>query len=138
MQAWVYGVLGVLWLTGMVWLGLRAAHAEPGELDSWSLRIHGAAAMGSLLIFGILLPTHSQPAWNRARNRVSGGLVIGTATLLVASGYGLYYFGDEALRRATSIVHSIVGGLLPAAIVAHVVIGRRSRRMRPPAGRDAS
>jgi len=50
---------------------------------------------------------------------------------LIATAFGLYYIGHEALRRWTGTVHTTIGLGLPALLAIHVWLGRR-RRVEPP------
>ena len=82
-QAAVYGATAVLAGSGILWLGLHYFLALPGQygpqihpLEPWMLRVHGAAAMAGLVIYGSLLPVHIRRAWSIRRNIVLGiGLV---------------------------------------------------------------
>ena len=132
-EAFVHGVLALVWLSGAAWLvvryGLRAS-SEFGELphplEPWWMRLHGAAAMAALWLGGLLWAVHVLPAW-RANRRISG-IVLGVALLvLAASGYLLYYVGDEAARHAIAIAHWVLGLVLPLPLLVHA-LRRRSRR----------
>jgi MFS family permease len=91
------------------------------------LAIHGAAAMAFLVVFGALLSDHLPRGWRQRRERVSGLSLVTLCGILILSGWGLYYFGAEELRAATSTVHSVLGILLPCAMGAHVWRARRHR-----------
>jgi cation transport ATPase len=127
----LYAVVAVLWLSGAVWLGLSlwqktfAADLERLSAQPFLLEIHGAAAMVFLIVFGTLLPGHLLRGWRRKQERPSGVSVLVVSAVMVASGWGLYYFGSEGLRSATSLVHSVLGILLPLAIALHVWLVKR-------------
>jgi len=106
----------VLWATGAWWL------ARPAPL--W-MKIHGAAAFVFLLVFGSLLYQHVPAGWAHEKQRGSGGGLIALCGTLILSGWGLYYFGNEDLRRWTSGLHSYLGLALPILITLHVWLGRR-------------
>jgi len=135
MNRWFYSVFGVLFLSGVLWLVAHSLtrHDEFGErrlpVETWLLKTHGAAAMASLVVLGVLLPLHVQRAWEHRRNRMTGALMATTSLLLVASGYGLYYSGSEELRPWVSGVHSVAGCLLPFALIWHIASGRKRRRV---------
>lgn len=95
---------------------------------TWALRVHGGSAMLFLVVVGTLLPTHVHRAWNTGRNRVSGVALIIILALLTVSGYGLYYFGGEFLRGVTQWFHLGLGIIDPFLLIAHIVMGRASRR----------
>src|SRR5258705_13833468 len=59
----------LLWISGALWLALAEGHdARP----RW-MKIHGAAAMGFLMVFGTLLLRHVPIGWKKKRERLSGG-----------------------------------------------------------------
>lgn len=140
-KSWLYSVTALLYLTGIVWAWLHYFGKPPNEfataspVEPWMLKLHGAGAMALLVVIGTLLPTHVRFAWHARRNRVNGIALIGFLAFLIASGYGLYYFGDERARSWTSWAHLWVGIALPAMIILHIWRGRRSEvKKRPPAG----
>ena len=98
-------------------------------LESWSLKLHGLAAMLSLVVVGTLIPLHIRRGWHARRNHWNGALLITVLILLTLTGYGLYYSGIEALRAASSWTHRILGVLLPVIIVLHIWAGRRAVRL---------
>jgi hypothetical protein len=112
----VWLVAGAIWTTGLIWLGLHYFAPAQGQFgpeanpaEPWILRAHAAAAFASIWTLGLLWAVHVTPGWGRKRKRWSGGLVFGVGVLLVASGYLLYYVGDEGLRSGVSLLHWGVG-----------------------------
>jgi hypothetical protein len=132
-QVLLYTCIALLWLSGAVWLALAWTHEEPQPLQVPLMKWHGALAMLFLLILGALLPLHVVPGWKQARQRPSGGLLLALFAVLTASGWGLYYLGDDTWRRHSSQVHGILGLALPLFLAVHVYLGisRRSRGGRP-------
>ena len=131
-RAWLYGVGGALLVSGAAWLVLHhflqregEFGPEPHPLEPWSLRLHGAAAMGLLLILGTLLRGHVRVGWNRGVNRLSGGIVVAVLVVLVTTSWGLYYCGADDWRARISLLHWAVGLAAPLILLAHVVTGRR-------------
>jgi hypothetical protein len=124
LKGWLYGVSLIVLLSGALWLlfewKVRVA-GEFGEerhpLQAWWLKLHGAAAMGFLVMFGTLLRGHIAGGWRRGRRRTSGGSMTALSGVLILTGYGLYYAGSETLRPWISAVHWIVG-LLAAGLLA--------------------
>ncbi len=131
-----YASLILLWTSGCLWLGFHYFLSSSGELglgphplQSWWLKLHGLAAMGSLIIFGSLMPGHIRKAWQHRKNRGSGGSLIATMIALTLTGYALYYVGGEELRPLISLTHWIWGLAMAPLIGLHIVLGRRTRRM---------
>jgi len=117
-----------LWLTGMAWWGLGLiADQTASWIQPLCLKIHGAAAMLFLTVFGMLFVQHIPFGWKQHRQRIGGVLLLTVCWVLTASGYGLYYFGNETLRQWTSWSHEWLGAFLPVIITAHVWYGRRTR-----------
>ena len=83
--------------------------------------------MATLVLIGTVLMTHVRFAWRARRNRISGILFLGVFGILTITGYGLYYFGNDKLRFWTSWIHLGIGLVLPLAVVAHILLGRRTR-----------
>jgi hypothetical protein len=91
------------------------------------LKLHGAAAMGALVLLGTLLPMHVKFAWRAGRNLRTGLSLLSVFLFLVLTGYGLYYFGGERLRYWTSAAHLWVGLALPLIMLVHVWRGKTTR-----------
>jgi cation transport ATPase len=121
----LYLVIAVLFVTGAAWVAVDRA-VWP-ETATYLLRLHGGAAMAMLVLLGALLPLHVRVGWRRRRNRGSGALMLAANAILVATAFGLYYEGSDALRHWTSELHIALGFALPLAVVGHVLRGRRGR-----------
>lgn len=132
-RRWFYTVTVLLFLSGAAW-ALFGWLAERNEsradffrsLKPWSLKLHGAAAMAFLVAMGILIPTHLKRGWQAQRNRGNGVLFVSVIAILVLTGYGLYYFGDERWRTVTSWTHLSLGLVSPVFLAWHIWLGRRS------------
>lgn len=131
-KRWFYAMSVTLFLSGAawVWFGWLAERDETRtelfrSLKSWTLKLHGAAAMAFLVALGILIPTHIKRAWQARRNRTTGFFLVTVMGVLVATGYGLYYFGDDRWRSAASWIHLILGFAAPALLGLHIWQGRR-------------
>jgi hypothetical protein len=130
-QTAVYVCTGALVLSGALWLILHYFMARPGEFgpalhpaEPWMLRVHGAAAMAALIVYGSLLPIHMRRAWAVRRNIVLGIGVVTCMLVLTITGYLLYYAGGEQLRPIISAAHWVLGLAIPALLWWHVVSGR--------------
>ena len=93
----VYGVFGVLLLTGLAWLVQHFFTDDGGEggaVLAWSMKLHGAAAMASLYLFGMLWGPHIRNAWVRRRNRAAE-----STAARAGAGDGVRQGGVDAARR---------------------------------------
>jgi hypothetical protein len=116
----LYLITSLLWLSGAVWLYLSM---EDPSRPLW-MKIHGAAAMAFLVIFGTLLVRHVPAAWEQNRERPSGAWLLGMCGTLILTGWGLYYFGNDQIRHWTSLLHGYLGLIFPLLIAFHVWLGR--------------
>ncbi|MBI2384173.1 MAG: hypothetical protein HYV18_08900 [Gammaproteobacteria bacterium] len=144
-----YASLALLLGSGALWLafhyGLRVQTEfgpQPHPLEYQWLRLHGAAAMLSLIAFGSLLPTHIATAWSARRNVRSGLCMVGACALLIATGYLLYYFADEGSRPWIGALHWGAGLAAPLLTAVHRRAGQTGRRQRhahpaPPSAETA-
>jgi cation transport ATPase len=131
----LYSALAATFATGAAWTWLHYITARNDDLisspgQSWMLKLHGGFAMAVLVLFGTLLPMHVKLAWNAHRNRPNGITLLTVFGILIATGYGLYYLGNERLRSWTSMIHIVIGIALPIFIVVHIWRGRATRRDR--------
>jgi hypothetical protein len=91
------------------------------------MRVHGAAAMVTLVLTGGVVALHTPSGWRERKNRFSGLAVSVALIAIAATGCGLYYFGGESARMTASLSHWILGLILPAVMALHVWFGRRAR-----------
>lgn len=125
----LYAAFTLLLLTGLTWLLVRFLAAEPETLapwQAWSMKLHGAAALIVIFLLGMIWSAHIRHAWIRRHNRLAGGLFGAVIVLLVASGYGLYYFNGEGLRSLTEWLHWLCGVAIGGLFWVHLAAGRRS------------
>ena len=134
-QAAVYGATAVLAVSGIIWLVAHYFLSVPGEygpqihpLEPWMLKVHGAAAMAGLIVYGSLLPVHVRRAWSIRRNIVLGIALVTVMLLLTVTGYLLYYAGGEDTRPVIGAAHWILGLAVPALLAWHVFSGRTAAR----------
>jgi hypothetical protein len=127
----LYALFAVLFATGGAWLLADALKASSAG-ESWQtlaanlLMVHGGAAMVVLFLFGVLTPLHVQRAWRSGRNRTTGLTMVAFNGVLVVTSFGLYYAGSETMRPWLSNIHIGVGLCLPALLLVHIAVGRRS------------
>jgi hypothetical protein len=125
----LYAVLALLFFSGAAWAYFNyfLTAEDFAASKTWALRIHGAAAMVTLVLIGTILTAHVRFAWRAGRNRSNGSLFLGTFGILTVTGYGLYYAGGERLRAWTSWIHLGIGLALPILLVVHILLGKRTR-----------
>ncbi|HZR05713.1 MAG TPA: hypothetical protein VFA61_07795 [Candidatus Udaeobacter sp.] len=127
----LYAVLALLFLSGVAWTYWNYLTASAGDFEisakAWAMKIHGAAAMGVLVLIGMVLSGHVRFAWRAHRNRANGSVFLSALAVLTITGYGLYYAGGERLRTWTSWIHLTVGLALPILLLVHIFLGRRTR-----------
>lgn len=119
----LYATGTVLVGTGAAWAWLHYLVDERVALPAiaWLMKIHGAAAMLSLVLLGSVLFQHIGAGWRLARNRSSGITILALAALLAVTGYLLYYAGDERIRSFSSLLHLAIGVIAPLLLAVHVL-----------------
>lgn len=134
-RRWFYSASVLLFASGAAWLLFRFVLRRPGEFgdlphpgEPWSMRVHGGAAMLFLVVLGTLVRSHILHGWRLGRNRCSGVGMVAIMFLLTLTGYALYYAGGERLRPVLSVVHWGLGLAVPAVLLWHIVLGRRSSK----------
>jgi hypothetical protein len=143
-QGYLYASGTLLVLSGALWLLFHYFVRIPGQfgeaphpLEIWWLRIHGLSAAVFLIGFGSVMPGHVRRAWVGHRNRLSGAFFFTLLSILIATGYGLYYLGEESMRVTASAVHWVIGLGIPVLMGWHIWLGRASRKLRHPAAGSA-
>lgn len=139
-RRWVDATGYALLITGGLWLMFHYFMDIEGEfgpaphpLQSWWRNLHGAAAMVALIVAGSLLPVHVRRGWHQRVN-LTWGVILSVALLaLTVTGYALYYLASEQLRPLISVLHWVLGLVLPLLVVMHIRSGRSARRTAPDA-----
>lgn len=111
MRVLIYAALFALVVTGVLW-----------KLDmerALLMKIHGAAAMSGMVLFGALLARHVPCGWKKRANRISGAALLVALLWLLVSGYALYYSGSDALHAFASQTHFWVGVALAVLFGLH-------------------
>jgi hypothetical protein len=129
-RATIYGVIALMFVTGAAWLPadqLKDVSEIWQQVAANLLMIHGGGAMLTLMLLGALVPLHVLGAWRAGKNRVTGIAMATFNVALIATAFGLYYFGSETLRPVASWLHIGIGCTLPVLFLIHVVSGRRAR-----------
>jgi hypothetical protein len=133
----LYGVIGILLATGVIWAVVHYWPAQLGidehaalALNATLMKVHGAGAMVFLVLAGSLVPGHVPAGLRSQLNRTSGIAMMAALVLLAATGYLLYYAGSDTLREAASVVHLVAGLVLPLLVGVHVARVVQSRSWR--------
>lgn len=115
-------VTGIVWR----WLDLGPATSSVLAMKGWLLKVHGAAAFVSMVLFGAVVTTHALPLIvSRETARVATGILTVLITcLLIVTGYLLYYGGIE-IRSYASQIHFWSGIGATAVLAAHLLCPRR-------------
>jgi cation transport ATPase len=136
-RRWLYLCSVLLLVSGAGWLvahyflhGRNDFPGAPHPSEVWWLRLHGAAAMGFFITFGMVLNHHVRAGWRQRVNRSSGVVNLAVIGVLALSAYGLYYIVDDGARTYISVTHWIVGLIAAAALPVHVILGRRQSARR--------
>lgn len=135
-QIWLLTLSGSgLWLSGSGWLLLHYFGQKAGEYgpemnpaEPWMMTAHGLFLIPVLLGIGGIFVAHIPKGWSHVRQRVAGVALCTVLAILVASGYLLYYAGDEALRDWSGLIHWVIGLGLPVIFLWHYINGLYDRR----------
>lgn len=87
--------------------------------NSTLMALHGAGAVLMAIIGGMLWQAHAKlrlPAKKRAN---SGLGLLSILLILAASGYALYYAGNQTVRQYSGDIHTLMGCALPLVLMAH-------------------
>jgi hypothetical protein len=126
----IYLVCALLFVSGAAWLMvhyfLRPTDGLPSPAEPWCLRVHGAAMLLFLVVLGSLWPVHALTGWRHRINHRSGIFVLTLVSILILTGYGLYYLGDETIRPWISAVHWAIGLIAAVGLAVHALLGKRA------------
>jgi hypothetical protein len=133
-KLWINCVGAGVWISGAAWLIARyvvksqdALGLQNTSSEVWWLRVHGAFAFLALWTGGLLWGVHVVRAWKRGHHRWSGGALFTVLSILIVTGYLLYYVGNEGVRDIISWIHWILGLAIPVAYLIHRVARQSSR-----------
>ncbi len=128
---------GLMLLPNML---LMKLDIETGMDISGGLRLgtaatHCCAAFLTMLLLGSLLSVHVRAGLHRRQNLLTGVSLLVLLALAMMSAVGVYYFGNEDLSLAASILHASAGLLILITVLAHGIRGnqlfnRRRGRLR--------
>lgn len=131
-RRWVYAAGATCLFTGVLWLLFHYFVRHEGEfgpevhpLEHVWLTLHGGAAILVAWVLGLIWLAHVRRGWHGRRNRASGVTMACILVVLAASGWGLYYLGDEAWRATVSVSHWVLGLTGGVWLPIHIWRGRR-------------
>jgi hypothetical protein len=131
-RAAIFGTLGVLWLSGCLWLLLDQYWQRPGEFGltphPWQapiLLIHGVIAVLSMYLLGWVTARHVAKWWRAGLRRVSGASFAALLGLLALSGFALFFVSDDRWQRAAALSHDVVGIAITLSAIQHWCFARR-------------
>ena len=133
----LYVTLAALIGSGIGWLAVHYAESIfAGNVDEMhrlsqealALKVHGAAGFATLFVLGAMSVCHVRLAWALKRNRAAGTMVLAMFTLLIVTGYALYYLVNDETHAIVSLLHWTLGMMLAPMLIVHIIAGRRGRR----------
>jgi succinate dehydrogenase hydrophobic anchor subunit len=126
-------VSALLWLTGALWLLVHFWFPQRNEFgvlpNPWEvplLRVHGLIAVGAVFLLGWVGAGHISARWSQTANRRSGLWLLACATVLIVSGYALYYTTGVP-HESAGVLHESLGLAAIAIALAHWLRVRRAR-----------
>jgi hypothetical protein len=137
----VYGVFGLLWLSGCAWLILDQFFESKGQFgampNAWQppiLLLHGVIAILSMYLLGWITARHVLRWWPARLRRLSGGTLAALFVLLTLSGFALFFVSDDRWQHVSAQVHDVLGLGITAFAIQHWFFAKR-RDMRRAASR---
>lgn len=135
----VYGVFGMLWLSGCLWLLLDQFFKRQGPFGSTAhplqaplLLGHGIIAILSMYLLGWVSARHVLRWWPGRLRRLSGGVLAMFFLLLTVSGFALFFLSDDRWLRDCALAHDVLGVGVTVFAIQHWFFSRR-RDMRSAA-----
>ena len=129
----LYASLGLLWLSGIVWLILHLFFARETQFGDaphpWQpaiLLVHGVLALVATFLFGWIAGSHVGFNWRRGLQRVSGVTLIVLLAVLALTGLGNYYLTGDAARAVNSVLHEGAGLLAIVPALVHWAVAKRA------------
>lgn len=135
-QVWLLTLPGAgLWLTGSAWLLLHYFGQRQGEfgpetnpIEPWMMKAHGLFLIPALLGIGGMFVVHIPKGWAYLHQRIAGIALCSLLAVIIASGYLLYYVGNDTARSWSSLAHWSLGLALPGIFLWHYLNGLNARR----------
>jgi len=129
----VYVVLGVLWLSGCLWLCLDQFFASRGQFGAtphpWQppiLMLHGIVSILTMYLLGWITARHILQWWPRRLRRWSGGVLAAFLALLAVSGFALFFLSDDRWQHIAALTHDALGLGSTVTGIQHGFFARRA------------
>ncbi|BBN60367.1 hypothetical protein HVMH_1961 [Hydrogenovibrio marinus] len=103
-----------------------------GSLRHTLTMLHAVVGWTMVWFIGALWTIHVRSHWRRHENRANGLMFIGIWSVLIISALGIYYFGDPGWSKTSSLIHVIVGLMVPFMLIVHKIIGKKSLKTSSP------
>ncbi len=85
------------------------------------VKTHGAFAFVCLVLLGALLSVHVRIGLYKKQRMVSGFILSSVFFLLILTGWGIHYLGDELALLAAAVAHTVLGCTIILVFGAHVL-----------------
>lgn len=110
--------------TGIAWFVFEDLLNQPVYLLYFWVSFHGITGHLFLCILGMAFYHHVNICVRLKRNRLLGGVFLGSSVALVASILALYY-GRGDLHHYAHVFHLLAGSLTGIIFFLHIYIGRK-------------
>lgn len=131
----LYAAIAFAWGSGTAFYCLRRWFQVEGEFGPqahpWQhsiLSLHGAAAFVMLMAIGAMALSHIPSGWRTRRSRAHGVMLACAASVMAITAWALYYLSQKTTRDWIAWLHLCFGLALPALLMLHIHLGRRSRK----------
>lgn len=95
-----------------------------GSLRLIDVATHTSVSYLIMMIIGALGMIHMRAGWRKQQNHISGILLLSVFVILLLSGLGLLYFGEESWILTASVAHIAAGVMIIGFAAVHIVNGR--------------
>ncbi|WP_237260628.1 hypothetical protein [Thiomicrorhabdus immobilis] len=102
-----------------------------GDLRLWTTAIHVVFGWLMVWFIGSLWTIHIRNHWRRKENITSGLVFMLFWALIIFSSLFIYYSSNETLSEYSSLVHSVLGMLVPLGLFIHRYHGKKSSKPIP-------
>jgi heme A synthase len=100
-----------------------------GQQRLISVATHTTSSYLLFLIIGALSTIHMRAGFIKRKNKISGVLLVLCFFVMMLSGVGLFYLADEELITLASLVHMVLGLLLPLVFIMHFINGKKLKKL---------